>query len=162
MKEIFDTHFRRIVLFCNSITKNMEDAEDIAIDTFVELWKHYDESNTNEQIKAFLFLVSKRKCLNHIKKARIRTCEINDALINYADINSMVIDSLHKKISEEVEQLPWRQRDVARLILFGFDAKQIAMKLGIDRKTVFNTKYVVINTLKQRLEWYIKEYVYLD
>lgn len=162
MKKIFDNHFKRIVLLCNNIIKNKEDAEDIAIDVFVELWKRIDSFKSEDHIKGFLILASKRRCLNYVKRKKTIICYIddkNDDLIDHAEINAKVIDMLYKKIQEEVAHLSWRQKDIIERYLAGESPRDISNKLGIKYKTVCNLRDVAINTLKSKLNWYIQEYV---
>lgn len=143
--------------------KNTHDAEDITADVFMELWRRFDNFKSSGHIEGFLIVTAKNRCLNHLlKNNKIKFCELHDDLTDYAEINSKVIDTLYIKIKEEVERLPWRQRDIGKLILSGLTSAQIADKLGINYKTVCNLKGVIIATLRLNLRWYIKEYVNID
>lgn len=150
IKAIFDKYSRRLVLFCNSITKNMEEAEDITIDVFVEFWKRIDNFKTEDKAKAFLFITAKNRCLNYIQRRKIVTCELTD----YAEINAIVMDSIYEHMIEEVEKLPVRQRGIIKGYLSGLNAHEISKKLGMSYKTVCNVKATAINKLKSNLNWH--------
>lgn len=151
MKAIFDKYSRRIVLFCNGMIKNIEEAEDITIDVFVELWKRINDFKTESNIKAFLFITAKNKCLNYIHRKKIVTCELN---ADYAEINAIVMDNLYEHIYKEVEKLPNRQKGIIKGYLSGLTAHEISKKLGISYKTVCNVKVEVIKKLKLKFHLY--------
>lgn len=151
IKLMFEKYSRRIVLFCNSITKNMEEAEDITIDVFVELWKRINNFETEDKAKAFLFITAKHKCLNYLNCKKIVTCELTD----YAEINTIVMDNIYEHMIEEVEKLPVRQRTIIKSYLSGLKASEIAMKMGISLKTVCNVKAIAENSLRLKLKMFI-------
>jgi RNA polymerase sigma-70 factor (ECF subfamily) len=149
IKIIFERYSRRIVLFCNGLIKNMEDAEDISVDVFVELWKRIGDFKTEDSIKAFLFITAKNKCLNHLNvKNKIRTCELNQ---DYAEINAIVMDNLYNLLYDEIERLPTKQKAIIKSYLSGLKASEISKKLGISYKTVCNVKAIAENSLKKKL-----------
>jgi DNA-directed RNA polymerase specialized sigma24 family protein len=108
-------------------------------------------------MKAFLFLSAKRRCINYIRESK-RTTPINttDEFIDNAEINSILIDELDKLINKEVSKLPWRQRQIAEMIIFGLTEDEIAKELKVSKKVVFNLKYILSATLKLKLKNYIK------
>jgi RNA polymerase sigma-19 factor, ECF subfamily len=149
IKIIFERYSRRIVLFCNGLIKNMEDAEDISVDEFVELWKRIGDFKTEESIKSFLFITAKNKCLNHLRvKKKIKTCELNQ---DYAEINAIVMDDLYNHLYNEVDRLPKQQQAIIKSYLSGLKASEISKKLGISYKTVCNVKAIAENSLKKKL-----------
>jgi RNA polymerase sigma-19 factor, ECF subfamily len=149
IKIIFERYSRRIVLFCNGMIKNMEEAEDISVDVFVELWKRMGDFKTESNIKAFLFITAKNKCLNYLNvKKKIRTCELNQ---DYAEINAIVMDNLYTLLYDEVERLPPKQKAIIKSYLSGLKASEIANKLGISYKTVCNVKAIAEHSLKKKL-----------
>jgi RNA polymerase sigma-19 factor, ECF subfamily len=149
IKKIFERYSRRIVLFCNGFIKNMEDAEDISVEVFVELWKRIGDFKTEDSIKAFLFITAKNKCLNHLRvKKKIITCELNQ---DYAEISAIVMDNLYNLLYDEIERLPTKQKAIIKSYLSGLKAYEIANKLGISYKTVCNVKAIAENSLKKKL-----------
>lgn len=148
-KRIFNQYSRRIALFCNGLIKNMEESEDITIDVFVELWKRIGNFSTEDNIKAFLFITAKNKCLNYLNiKKKIRTCELNQ---DFAEINAIVMDDLYNRLYDEVEKLPNRQKTIIKSYLSGLKASEISKKLGISYRTVRNTKFIAEHSLKKKL-----------
>lgn len=151
IKTIFDKYSRRIALFCNGMIKNMEEAEDITIDVFVELWKRIANFETEDKAKAFLFITAKNRCLNYLQRKKIVTCELTD----YAEINAIVMDNIYEHMIEEVEKLPVRQRAIIKSYLAGLKASEIAVKLGISLKTVCNVKAIAENSLRLKLKIFV-------
>lgn len=148
-KTIFNKYSKRIVLFCNGMIKNMEDAEDISVDVFVELWKRIENFNTEDNIKAFLFITAKNKCLNYLKsKKKRRTCELNS---DYAEINAIVMDNLYVYLYDEIEKLPKKQKAIIRSYLSGLKVSEISKKLGVSYKTVCNIKGIAEKSLKKKM-----------
>lgn len=151
IKLIFEKYSRRLVLFCNGMISNMEEAEDITIDVFVELWKRMDNFKTESNMKAFLFITAKHRCLNYIQRRKIVTCKLTD----YAEINAIVIDNIYEHMIEEVERLPVRQRAIIKSYLARLKASEIARNMGISLKTVCNVKAIAENSLRLKLKMFV-------
>jgi RNA polymerase sigma factor (sigma-70 family) len=149
IKIIFEKYSKRIVLFCNGMIKNMEEAEDTTVDVFVELWKRIKDFKTEDNIKAFLFITARNRCLNHLRvKKKIITCELK---YDYEEISALVVDEIYNHLYNEVERLPNRQRAIIKSYLSGLKASEISKKLGISIKTVCNLKGIAENSLKEKL-----------
>ncbi len=149
IRVIFNKYSKRIILFCNGLINNFEDAEDISVDVFVELWKRIGDFKTEDNVKAFLFITAKNKCLNHLRvKKKIITCELNQ---DYAEINAIVMDDLYNHIYNEVNRLPKQQQAIIKSYLSGLKASEISNRLGISYKTVCNVKAIAEHSLKKKL-----------
>jgi RNA polymerase sigma factor (sigma-70 family) len=149
IKIIFEKYSKRVVLFCNGMIKNMEEAEDLTVDVFVELWKRINDFKTEDNIKAFLFITARNRCLNHLRvKKKIITCELK---YDYEEINAFVVDEIYNHMYNEVERLPRQQRAIIKSYLSGLKASEISKKLGISIKTVCNLKAIAENSLNKKL-----------
>lgn len=157
MKKVFDEYFKRLVSFCTGIIKNKQDAEDIAMNAFIELYKRYDAFETEHKMKAFLFLSAKRRCINYMRDSRKTiSCDITDELIDCAEINATLMDELNEFVSQQLPKLPWRQRQIAEMIMSGLTEAEIAERLNVSKKSISNLKAVMVSTLKPRFKRYLK------
>jgi RNA polymerase sigma factor (sigma-70 family) len=64
--QIFEEYRMRVFFFCKKILNNQMDAEDATSMVFINLWSIIDEAHT-ENIKAFLMIAAKNKCLDILK-----------------------------------------------------------------------------------------------
>lgn len=66
-EELYDRYYNTIVRFCFSMTKNMEDAKDVALSALTILFKKHKDFNSLTHIRAFLYLTAKHRCLDQLK-----------------------------------------------------------------------------------------------
>ena len=157
LKVIYNYYNLRLFHFVNGITKSTDEAEDIVAETFMRLWNARKEFNSEESIKAFLFISAKNASLNSI---RGRTRYLNQlSEINYLsggesqEWEPMPVEvELLDVIASALEGLPNGQKEVLKLILFErLTDKQIAKRLNKRLKTIYNLKYLAISYLRKLL-----------
>lgn len=68
---IFDYYFGIMLVFGVRNLRNSHDAEDIVQEAFIELWNQKGKFTNANQLKAFLYLTIRNKCLNRIKHRKI-------------------------------------------------------------------------------------------
>ncbi len=69
---IFNELYPVMCLFSKKFLTDSDDAEDIVQEVFIELWNQHAKFESFEQIKAFLYLSIKNRCLNFKKKLIVR------------------------------------------------------------------------------------------
>jgi RNA polymerase sigma-19 factor, ECF subfamily len=159
VKKIFCKYYTYLLKFAISITKNKEDSEDIVVKAFYRFIQQYENFETHEKIKAYLFISVKNDCLNHIKQNK-RHDRIKNKIAN-----SMIEEEefeFHESMSEitmhifmEAQNLPKQCKDVFFLwFRNGFNGKEIGKLLKITQSTVFTQKARAIAFLKKKLNPY--------
>jgi len=153
----FDRYYSDLCNFVNLYLRDPLVAEDIVQDIFVYFWDKRSKISLETSVKAYLFIASKNKSLNHLRSVRrkhifqeqyknsdIRVVEISDEQIDVAQIRQVM--------HHAVEQLPARVRQV---FLLGKVQKmtygQIAEELGISEKTVENQMGLALKKIRLEL-----------
>ncbi len=67
---LLERHLGGVYKFAYRYTKNADDAEDIAQEAFVRVWKNLGKFDQTKQFKTWLFTIAKNAALDIIKKKR--------------------------------------------------------------------------------------------
>lgn len=68
--EILDLYREGLIFFINRYVKNLDTAEDLAEDTFLELLLHPRRYNFKTSLKTYLYAIGRHKALNYLKCAK--------------------------------------------------------------------------------------------
>lgn len=142
----FDLHHKALYYFAFNLVQDILQAEDIVSESYLKIWERRESFETEQNIKAFLYITCRNACLNHIKaRKRENTSQENylhqkefqeEAIVNKI-IKSEVLDSLHR----EIEQLPEKCKEIFKLIYFeDMKTDEIAKLLNLSVQTVRNQK----------------------
>jgi RNA polymerase sigma-70 factor (ECF subfamily) len=155
-KAIYDALNRQLIHFCRCFV-SMEDAKDIAAETFFKLWNMRSRWNTINNVKAFLYITARNACLNFLRSERTKIVnekkiaellEREEKMILLSEIQSDLINL----IMLEIESLPDNCKKVFKMsVLEGYETAEIAAKLNIAPQTVFNLKYIAAKTIKSAI-----------
>lgn len=175
-RDAFETlvaRYRQPVL--NFVARTLRDeaeAEDIAQQTFVQVWKSAARYEASARFTTWLFTIARNLCLNEIRRRSRHPADSLDAsersdddhpAQQFADASATTApDQLHsgelvEKVEEAIRDLPETQRTA--LLLCREDElsyEEIARVLGI---TLSATKSIIFRgreTLKQRLKPYLR------
>lgn len=67
-KEIYIDHFKKVESFAYKYLQNNEKAKGVAQDVFLSVWENLEKLRMEEDIVPLLFVITKFKCLNLIRK----------------------------------------------------------------------------------------------
>ena len=135
---LFNVLYPVMCLFARKFVNDYDDAEDIAQEVFIELWNQRAKFESYDQIKAFLYLSIRNKCLNFIKHIDIKrkyaqtTLSDTDTFFNEFVIEAEVIQNLNNAIND----LPGQQKQVILLSMQGMKNEEIAQSMKISINTV--------------------------
>jgi len=141
--------------FAFKITKNKEVSEEIVSEAFCKLWQGRQKMTSYENIKSFLFLVTRNACYDYIGSAYHK--KVSFSHDDWTSIESKDDDMLGQiiyvelimQVVEELEKLPKQQADVFRMsYLEGMDTKEICDLLGTSASTVYFAKSKAMSTLR--------------
>jgi RNA polymerase sigma-70 factor (ECF subfamily) len=155
-KKVFDDYFDAIVCFALKYIDNLEIAEDIVQESFIELWHSKIISTNTGHEKAFLYLTTRNKALNYLKHKKVT----DNYILQHKDhveterfyldqlIEQETIDLLHIAIGK----LPQQSKKVIELKLNGLKNSEIAEEIGITVETVKYHKSRAFRILKKYLQ----------
>jgi RNA polymerase sigma factor (sigma-70 family) len=133
---------KRLQRYCEALTKNKEDAQDLMQETSIVCLKNIEKLKTNQAFESYFFLSAKRLNYRKYKEKRHKykfEIEADDTLpdINWRHNNRIVFKELF-----------------FNLLLLPFDSYMLFVYyyfLGFSLKEISDSKKIDINTLKVRL-----------
>ena len=158
---IYRHFYQSIFTFCKYIVP-VSEAEDIASETFLRLWKTRDRWDSIVNVRAFVYVTARNICFDFLKYQKSKTSnekEIAYLMANehdhilYSEIEAEVVSQVKK----EIENLPENCKEVFRMSFFeGKQNPEIAEELSISDKTVRNLKSLALKAIKTNI--YIKSF----
>lgn len=150
---IYNHFYNNIFSFCKYLLPTIEDARDMTAQLFILLWEKKETLDSYKNLRAFLFLNARNKCLNFIRDQKARSAidkKINDQNQEHISILFSEIESeLITRIREEVEKLPDYYKKILQLSYYqGYSNQEIAGMLQISEKTVRNAKSIALKSVK--------------
>jgi RNA polymerase sigma-70 factor (family 1) len=155
---IFENYNRLLFTCAIQLVKDKEQAEDIVADTYSKLWQRREVFQTEEHVKAFLFLTTRNASLNYIRHIQRKTASQSELSYLQKDkddqdvITDMIEGELLKRIYPLIETLPSKCKTIFKLIYFEDNSTdEVAEKLHISPRNVLNQKRRAIQLLKKKL-----------
>ncbi|WP_319591489.1 sigma-70 family RNA polymerase sigma factor [uncultured Draconibacterium sp.] len=66
-KKLVDTHQKLVVNTCYGLVQNREDAEDVAQEVFVEVYRNIEKFRSDSKLSTWLYRIAVNRSLNHIR-----------------------------------------------------------------------------------------------
>ena len=130
---------------------------DIFADCFAKLLQKRGSFKNLRIVKSYLFQTAKHGCLDYLKHARLEREKVFEIQIREQALREDIFDpsesqgELLTMIFKQIENLPRKCRLIFVLYYTeGLSIKEIANRLGISEKTVFNQKTIAIKILKMK------------
>lgn len=157
-KSAFDALFNQLsdqlITYCKNFVGSFEDAQDIAAETFYKLWKSRETWSSINNVKSFLYVSAKNACLNFLKHQKVKA-EKQKKIADLIDkeqkavLLSEIESELIGQIMQEIESLPENCKAVFKMsYLEGYETSEIAEKLNLTTRTVFNLKSIALKAIK--------------
>lgn len=157
-RELFERYTPQIYKFAYSYMKNKNDAEELVQIVFLKIWKKRSTIDSSLNIKAYIFKITvnsiydfiRRKKTEYIFQNHIRQIQ-TDAENN--TWNTVVYRELQQNVLICVNKLPHQQQRIFHLSkMEGFTNDEIAIEMGLSKRTVENHLYRAIVFLKQNFK----------
>lgn len=142
IEEIYRLHYRRVYGLCLRMTSNSSDAEDLAHDVFVQLFRKLNSFRGESAFTTWLYRITVNQVLMHFRKKSYRSESVTEdgempEIVNPASVrpsHTPMVDKI--ALLAAVEQLPRGYRTVFILHdLEGYEHEEIATMLGISSGT---------------------------
>ena len=137
-----------------------DDSEELVQELMLFLWETRENLVIETSLKSYLFISTKHRCLNAIRKnqyhERIHNQIYEKIKDQFEDPDYYFVNELTENIQKAIENLPETYRETFAMSRFGEKTNvQIAEKLGISVKTV---EYRISQALKI-LRFKLKDYL---
>ncbi|NGF57141.1 RNA polymerase sigma-70 factor [Parapusillimonas sp. SGNA-6] len=155
-RELYIAYSPSIFSLGYKVLKNKEWAEEVVQETFLKLWIHREEVDTEKSIWPYLYVIGKRICFNKLRTLRYDQQAVKELYLNSVlmeEENKVSYNELNTLLRHSVEQMPERQRTIWKMSREeGFTHQQIADKLGLSAHTVKNHIVQALKFLRNGLE----------
>jgi RNA polymerase sigma-70 factor (family 1) len=144
-----------IFTMANKMVANTQEAQDICTESFVKLFQTEEKFESIQNLKAFLFRITRNACLDALKKEErhsLRHKELLYLMENKENIFRQEVEAeLMELLYASIENLPKKCRNVFKLTLIGLTYEEIAAHLNISESTVRNQKARGLKLLRMAL-----------
>ena len=152
--DIIDAYNESLIFFIHRYVHNLDAAEDLAEDCFVELIVHPHRYNFKVSLKTYLFTVARNKSVDYIRHNSALQMfpldEETDKSVAYEGFeNKVLCDERHRAIHRALGSMKENLRTVIHLIYFeGLSNDEVGKIMGKSRKQVENLAYRARNELR--------------
>lgn len=153
-KAFFETFFIPVYTLMQRYTGERELSRDFTQEAFVRVFEHWGEFETEENAKAFLYIVARRIYLDHCKHQKIENQYQNrvneENTEEYDFLKEVTQQEVSRILYDAVDKLPSQTRSIILLNLKGFNNTEVAERLGVSVNTIKSLKksaYVTLRTL---------------
>lgn len=141
--ELYTYFYPRLYRFVFSLTKSVEDTEDLVHEVFVKVWEHKHSLKKESSFNSYLFSIAYNSTISFLRKKNknSRFKEFADTFQYDGDeyVDNQDIEDLEVKLNGIIEKMPPRQREIFKLKhLENYSYIEIAEMLGISVNTVEN------------------------
>lgn len=157
MNYLFKRHYKPLCYFAWQLTGDKAEAEDIAGEVFIKLWRRHADFDSLSNVRAFLYIAVRNACFDYLKHIQRKNVS-HEALLYLAEDSEDYIQSriaraeILQLILYEVETLPPVRRQIFKMIyLEDLTTAQIAEKLHITADTVRVQKARAVNSLRTQV-----------
>jgi RNA polymerase sigma-70 factor (family 1) len=133
-----------IFTLANKMVNNTQEAQDICTESFVKLFQSEEKFETLQNLKAYLFTITRNACLNALKRQEKHSLghkELQYLMENKDDIFKNEVEAdLIGMVYAAIENLPKKCRNIFKMTLMGYTPEEIAGHYNISISTVRNQK----------------------
>ena len=156
-EEIMDLYREPLIFFITRYTGNIQTAEDLAEDVFVELIVHPDRYDFRASLKTYIFKIARNKAVDYIRKHRRFVFVSDDSLHDVADfmlLEEHVIREEEKRdLSRALDKIKEEYRTAIHLVyLENLSYDEAGSIMNKDRKQIENLIYRGKKAVKAILE----------
>jgi RNA polymerase sigma-70 factor (ECF subfamily) len=171
-EELVDKYKQPVLNFVHRTLRDSSDAEDIAQNVFVQIFKSAERYRVEAKFSTWLYTIARNLCLNEIRRRSRHPAESLDAAENPDDDSTsrqfedrkntsapdlLLRDELTRKVQEALESLPENQRTA--ILLFKekeMSYEDISKILDCSLSATKSLIHRGRETLKQKLKPYLK------
>jgi RNA polymerase sigma-70 factor, ECF subfamily len=158
---VFKTYYGKLCVYAFDYTKQMETAEDLVKDFFVDFWSNREKITVNSSLSGYLFRSVHNSCINYLKrvKEKNKTALVDDFTVielklknPYSEeypLGNIFANEMEVHLKHVIEKLPAQCKEIFVLSrVEGLPHKKIAEKLNISENTVKVQIFRALNKLR--------------
>jgi len=138
------------------MTRNAEDAKDLAQEAFVQAYRSLGSFQQRSSFSTWLYRISMNLCLNHLKSAgRMNPAEVGGSLPDQRpnSMDDILTDERDRTLAAAIEALPPQQKATLTLRVYqGLSHREIAEVLECSEGTAKANYFHAVRALQRRLK----------
>lgn len=143
-EEIYNEYFDRVYYKILSTVKNSEDAEDIAQEVFISVYKNLKKFRSESNIYTWIYRIAINKTYDFFRKKKM-DIELNDEILNIESQEDFNVPLL---LEEKLKKLPFQEKEIVLLKdIYGYKLREIADMKGMNLSTVKTVYYKAIKDM---------------
>lgn len=152
--DILKEYRQSLTFFIYRYVKNYHEAEDIAIDVFVEFLAHPKKYNFKTSLKTYLFMIGRSRALDFLRRnKKYKRAELQELDRNPEDSGSLWEDFIkgerNRALNQAVVKLPEDMRIAVHLVYFeGLSYEEAGRVMKKSKKQIDNLLYRAKGKLK--------------
>jgi RNA polymerase sigma-70 factor, ECF subfamily len=136
--EIFETYFSRIYNKILGMVKNKEDAEDIAQDVFLTVYKNLNKFRNDSGIYTWVYRIAINKTYDFFRRKQ-ETFELNDEVLSIEDNEDVTTKIM---LEEKLQLISEREREIILMKdIYGYKLREIGKIKDMKLSTVKSIYY---------------------
>jgi RNA polymerase sigma-70 factor (ECF subfamily) len=157
LEVLIKRYLKPIYSFAFNFVLNQQDAEDLAQEIFLKMWRNLKKFKKEKNFKSWLFTIAKNTCFDFLRKKRRNLILNAENLEIVADLTPSLLEKMEKeslleKLKKEIEKLPFKMKEVIDLHYnFGLNFREISEILGEPMNTVKSRHKRAISKLKRSI-----------
>ncbi|MEG1365487.1 MAG: RNA polymerase sigma factor, partial [Cetobacterium sp.] len=127
-----------------SVVKNPEDAEDIAQEVFISVYKNLKSFRKDSNLYTWIYRIAINKTYDFFRKRKLNM-ELNDEILNlesYTDVHGPIL------LEENLKKLSFQEREIVVLKdIYGYKLREIADMKDLNLSTIKTIYYKAIKDM---------------
>jgi RNA polymerase sigma-70 factor (ECF subfamily) len=162
---IMEHWYTRLFNFANGYLNDEENTKEVLQDVFLRLWDHRQKLAVNTVLNAYLFTLTRNRCIDIIRREKLmlqfrtdKLKEYNRLTENFDALSDPILDNLfamevQAEIINAINELPEQCRKVFLLSRNnGLKNREISENMGLSEKTVESHLTKALKTIRLLLE----------
>lgn len=150
--ELIERHEAMVYSLAYHFFNDRSRAEEVAQDVFLQLYRNLDSLETDAHVLFWLRQVTTRRCIDQIRRARLKAVSLEDA----GELRAVHRDAdpfLDRRVRESIQELPDVQRALVTLrYQEDLDPSEICRIVGMPVNTVKSHLHRALQALRRKLE----------
>ena len=146
-------HYAALHAAALSLVKSDDVAQDITQEAIIRFWENRSKGFRPESEADYLFIMVRNEALNYLRSAQReadRYARMDLPESEEPEVFSLLVEEeTNRMVLAAIGTLPEQSARIARLVLSGYENKEIARLLDISINTVKTLKYAAIRKLRE-------------
>ena len=162
-RQLFRVFYKPLSQFAYTIVKSAEQAEEIASDVFVNVWKNRERLLEIGSLKVYLYVAAKNISLNYLNRKQLQHFSLDELSVEMTMPDSnpehlMISGEMARKMAEAVNKLPPRCKIIYKLVREdGLKYKEVASILEISVNTIDVQMAIAAKKISESLKLYLPQ-----